>query len=99
MNYYSKKDARQNGIGLEQPLFAEDTRSEAIRLIADNKIMHAIELLLPNTQVPDVEENLIELRRRWIELAEKKILGLVTEEFSEVSRAKMVKAILSMLRI
>ncbi|MBK7475018.1 MAG: hypothetical protein IPI11_02975 [Haliscomenobacter sp.] len=67
------------------------------QMIADDKVELALDLLLSNVQDQTLEKDLVLLKQQWINVNKEKDLGLISEESSRVSMAKIAHGVLSII--
>ena len=67
------------------------------KMIADNEVEPALELLLLHVQDEVVEKELILLKQQWMDFKKEKNLGLLSEEASRVTMSKIICGILSII--
>lgn len=70
---------------------------KARKLVSDNEVYSALTLLLSNTKDHSIVNNLVFLKRQWMDCEEQRISGMITSEESSVTKNKIVSGILLLL--
>lgn len=87
----------KDGNDLKTGFFKPEITKEANRLIENNEVIKALDLLLSNVRGQVVEKELILLKHQWADLENRRNLGIQEDDSIRVTRNKIVYGILSFI--